>query len=378
MGLELARKLLVADAISRPGLAKALRAHAKGSALLLALVEEGAVDPAHVSTVLRGWEGPSLARPALAEELARALPPGLLERLLAVPFRRDPRTGTVDVAFADPLDRHAIAELSHALAAPVRPVHAPLSSVLMALSGREPSKRPAALAAPIWQRPAAAAEEEEPAPESQVDAIPLTVRHFESIVSSEEDPPPSRRARMTSDAPIPLVGARSSPGAPPRPPFPDPHHVLDAMSKSKKRDDVMRALLEGVRLVARRVGLIVVKRDVFVGWACTGELCGESDWQKMQISTSYPSVLATAAAEGTYLGAVVPSEAHAPLLRALGRASRDVAVTPVKVSGRPALLVLADELGDTALSTKRMEDLSRAAGAALTRIVRERKGIDEA
>ena len=40
---------------------------------------------------------------------------------------------------------------------------------------------------------------------------------------------------------------------------------------------------------------------------------------------------------------------------------------------RPAVLVVADELGDTMLATKRIEEIARAAGDALLRILRSRR-----
>ena len=73
---------------------------------------------------------------------------------------------------------------------------------------------------------------------------------------------------------------------------------------------------------------------------------------------------------GHYLGPIYKSEAHAPLLAIMGRATNDVAVTAVRVKGHPTTLLVADELGDTALGTQRMEELARGAGDALARIMR--------
>ena len=50
-----------------------------------------------------------------------------------------------------------------------------------------------------------------------------------------------------------------------------------------------------------------------------------------------------------------------------------MAIAAIKVSDRAAVLIIADELGDTLLGTKRIEELARAAGEALTRVVRLRK-----
>jgi hypothetical protein len=53
-------------------------------------------------------------------------------------------------------------------------------------------------------------------------------------------------------------------------------------------------------------------------------------------------------------------------------ATQDVAILAIRVGDRPAVLLVADELGDTLLATKRMEELARAAGEALLRILREK------
>jgi hypothetical protein len=54
-------------------------------------------------------------------------------------------------------------------------------------------------------------------------------------------------------------------------------------------------------------------------------------------------------------------------------ASRDVAVVPVRVVGKTAVVILADELGDTMIGTRRLEEIARAAGDAFARIVKNRR-----
>jgi len=84
-------------------------------------------------------------------------------------------------------------------------------------------------------------------------------------------------------------------------------------------------------------------------------------------------VLATAASGTTYLGPLFRTDAHLGILEFMKEASRDVAVTGVRVDMHPVLLLLADELGDTALGTKRIEELAKAAGTALARLLRKRE-----
>jgi hypothetical protein len=148
--------------------------------------------------------------------------------------------------------------------------------------------------------------------------------------------------------------------------------ILSSMRGARDRDTVLDLLILGTRTVARKVALFIVKRDEFVGWSCTAELGDGAALRQVVVPTSVPSILAIAATNGSYLGPVHMTEWHAPLLAVMGSASRDVAVAPVRVWGRPTVLLLADDLGETMIATRRMEELTHAAGEALSRIVRER------
>jgi hypothetical protein len=85
------------------------------------------------------------------------------------------------------------------------------------------------------------------------------------------------------------------------------------------------------------------------------------------------SIFDEAVRDGLYLGPMPHDEVHAPLVHVMRGASRDVAAVPIRVSGKTAVVILADELGDTMLATRRLEELARAAGEAFGRIVRMRR-----
>jgi len=82
-----------------------------------------------------------------------------------------------------------------------------------------------------------------------------------------------------------------------------------------------------------------------------------------------PTVLAIAAATGAYLGPLPSTPAHARLRELLGECPYEVMATAVRVGGRPAVVVFADELGDPVVATQRAEVLATAAGEALSRVV---------
>ena len=181
-----------------------------------------------------------------------------------------------------------------------------------------------------------------------------------------------RTAPMPQMPPIPpLPPMRRS--SPPNAPFVEITGLLAVIRAARTRDELLDLVLLGTRKVARRVAIFAVKRQEFVGWTCSPEFARIEDLRALSISLNAPSVLMLGAVSGGYLGPIENNEVHAPLLRLMGSATRDVAVAALKVLGRPAALILADDLKDTMLATRRLDELSRAAGDQLAIIVRDRR-----
>ncbi len=209
--------------------------------------------------------------------------------------------------------------------------------------------------------------------------------HFRQIVEVNERsrnvPDPSGASVMQRVSPIPSF----IPGPPPLPgagaynayaaqiPFADIGGILAALRAAGARDEVLELVLTGARMVARKVALFVVKRGGYLGWACTPEFGERASLQSILVPMESTSVFEEAVRDGLYLGPLRHDEVHAALLHVMHGASRDVAVVPIRVSGKTAVVVLADELGDAMLATRRLEELARAAGEAFARIVRMRR-----
>ena len=186
--LHLARALLLADAVTPDALAEALvLAATQGTSLPRGLIGAHAIDGARLEQFLEtyheGAAAPLLVRVTPLRELAASLPPGLCERLQAVPVRRDPLTGMVDVAVVDARDAHASREVAHFLKAPVRTVRTSLGAMEAALvqvhaervRGMRALAPPMGLAAAFGARPSTPS-----TPEVEV-AIPLTRRNTQSM-----------------------------------------------------------------------------------------------------------------------------------------------------------------------------------------------------
>ena len=94
MTFALARSLLLADAVTPDALSQALLiAATRGTSLVRALLATQAIDPLRLEQQLERGDAPFMRHVAPVMALVQHLPPGLCDRLLALPVRRDPRTG---------------------------------------------------------------------------------------------------------------------------------------------------------------------------------------------------------------------------------------------------------------------------------------------
>ncbi len=426
MTFELGRALLISGAVSVDSLAQALFiVVTRGMPLPRALLEVGAIGERRLSEELARSDVPVLRHVRPVAELMANLPDGICLRLAAVPVRRDPMTGTVDVAVLDASDQHAAQEIGHHLHAPVRVVRASLDAIRDALElypgGVRALAPPMGAPAPppptpppgagrgaatlIWGNPAGVDDPSDPGntpiPLSrradtvrvtggwEDDGIPADAPFNLHPPRPEHEPifelrrssigaPPARFKPSSGPPPpafpllVPL--APRVPTAPnaPIPPFADAATFLSGLSSATNRDAIIQHVLRGVRAVARKAGVLVVRKDSLVGWSCTPELGTLEEFKAIKFSLETPSLLTTVLGGGLYLGPLLGAVA-APFLQVMKSTTEDVVFASARVSGRPALVIVADELGDTLLATQRIEELARAAGEALERILRERR-----
>jgi hypothetical protein len=186
-----------------------------------------------------------------------------------------------------------------------------------------------------------------------------------------------RKPSLPAVAPSAPSVAPSPPTAPnaPSPPFADVTTILEAIRDANDRDSILELLVVGARTVARKVAVLAVRRDALVGWTCSPELGDRAALRAARVSPDMSNLFTTAlASETAYLTRIPKDAAHAPLLSVMSTApSAEVALVSVRVEGKAVALVLADELGDTLIATRRIEELARVAGEAFGRLLRERR-----
>jgi hypothetical protein len=375
----LARSLLLADAVSPTALAEALFLSAtRSTSLVRALLAARAIDALRLEQTLERGEAPFMRQIAPVVALVERLPPGLCDRLLAVPVRQDPRTGTVDVAVVDARDPHPAEEIAHWLKAPVRIVRTSIASMESALlrlaqpqrsgqtarpaplggeSGPDPGMR--SLAPPIWAPPPAPIAAEllrtpmygmpayrpppaaPPPPGDEFDEpIPLTRRNFGGLSADpaiDLGPPAVERRRRETDPILDLTrrkpstprlpdGPESSPAAPtvrgpfaasqpPPAPLEVPSSVAEQMRDARDRDQILDLLVAGTRGFARRAAVLAVRRDALAGWTCSLDMADRASLRSVHLMNTMPTVFHGAfERDGARLARIPMDAAHAALI----------------------------------------------------------------
>jgi hypothetical protein len=392
---QLGRGLLLSGAVSSEELAEALYAVAtQGIPLARALVGLGAIDEMRLEEELARTDPIALTHVDPLPKLMERLPPGLCHRLAALPIAVDGATGTVELAVLDPRDAHAADEVGYHLETSVRARRASYAALreafehypggLRALANNEllprlpdeafllrrksmdsasPGGDEASIKTRIYGSTLAA-------DEATWDAEPVFELRRLGPPPTVSDPEPVTTRPASEEVSIRLSPSRApiAPEAPPLP-YPDLGSTLAGIRAGSDRDGVLGLVQLGARSVARRVALFVVRKEGLAGWSCTPEFGEEAALKVLKVPLVPPHPLLPLLSGSVYLGPL-PALLAAPLLGVMRTFSQEVAIVALRVADRPAMLLVADELGDTLLATKRLDELAHAAGEALLRIVR--------
>jgi hypothetical protein len=328
-------------------------AYARGTSLGRYLSEQRSPLAAALERELARADLPSieLVRPLATQ--VNLLPPGLCQRLGVVPVHRDARSGRVDVAVLDPLDPHLLVELEFHLDAPVRLLRArqeALTPALSALSSTVPSGPPLPLIRTAPQKEATGADEP---------VLSLSRQKAEKKITE------------------PIVLTPSAPGtaaAVVAPPEPEPVEVVvEATERADTAEELVALLLRGMAPAPSVV--LSVRAGTYSGRAASPRLPADAA-QKIRLTAGTASVVETAVRTGLYLGALPHTPAHQGLRELFGGdGEAEVYVIPVLASGHPTLVLVSEiaKLGPSMQATARADELGRAVGKALERIVLSKK-----
>ncbi len=417
MTTELGKKLLLAEHVNSRTLESALfDAVDKRIALVQSLAARGRDVTAIVNEELGRSDLELLNSATVHPELARELPAGLCQRLLAFPIGRHPSTGVVSVAVVDAFDTHAAREISFHLEAPVRRYRISLEQFSAALEhwideleagagghtpafgtvlARRKSVPPVRFSLPPrverWSgTPPPRITESEPPPSQP---IPLVRKTMEAAKRPRKDTNPGvgsvARPLLEIDADDdgqPVIGLfRSKPPPPPdfgTGPVAAPISILGApeevfeaamseMSATLDPERVAQLLAEGGASAAGTALVLAVRPARFLGRAVAGGGTAQVRVRDIELPRRMSQALDTALATGHYLGVLSRDAVHAPITRVLG--DGEVYMTRVLVYGRPTLLVALGRLRSSFDASRRADQLALHAGERLEFIVEQRK-----
>jgi hypothetical protein len=306
-------------------------------------------------------ELPSLEIVRPEANLCAALPDGLCERLGALPVRQDPRSGRIDVAVLDPLDPHVARELEFHFDAPVRLFRVRFEAFDKALRTGSLSfpKSPSGPPLPLVRR----------APEagSNGGSEPEDKRQSSSASAREDEEPVLSLTRSKPRHPAPAAPVAA-------PPTLSLSAAVEGIEKAQNPDEVVTALVGG--LSPAPVVVLAIRGQGYEGRAGSPSLDAPGV-RRIRLPAGAPSVAETAVRQAFYLGTLPLTAAHGALREVFGRdADSEVYVTPVSVSNRPSLVVVAAlvrALGPSVEATRRIDEICRAAGHALEGIVVTKK-----
>jgi hypothetical protein len=179
------------------------------------------------------------------------------------------------------------------------------------------------------------------------------------------DPPSQSPHRTVPIAPAPPVEDRSI--TQPSTPL---NQILREMTKVTARDPLMELVLIAVRPVAHKVALFAVKKDAYVGWMCTSDFGDRAELTQVHIDARKPSLLSTLATVGTYMGPMPRNVAHTPLAKFIRSQEPEVLGVAIKAANRPAVLLIAHEVGEPLKVMNVLTEVARIAGESLEKILR--------
>jgi hypothetical protein len=146
-----------------------------------------------------------------------------------------------------------------------------------------------------------------------------------------------------------------------------------AFAAADSPDSGMELVLDGVA-PGGTVVLFAGRSSEFVGRASSDGVTHPETVRSLRVPISLEGMLSDALIAGHYLGPATESGAYRPLADQLPEKDRNqVYVVPVNVSDHPAMVIVLTGFERAFLATQRADELARAAGAALERIVRARK-----
>jgi hypothetical protein len=386
MTLLLAQRLVSDEALPRRVVEAALLHHAKERLPFVASLIE--LYPHHAAAVTNALDlasGPPADDLSPDAHLMARLPIGLCSQLFGFPIGITSSSGVVDVLVVDPLDEHIEAEFRFHLSTSVRLVRGRLDHVSRELLALEGEHGPRTARQDLLRMNEPIAHSNPP--------IPLT-----RLVGDGQEGQPGTHRGVAPPAAVDQVGVRPSPqraepddGNPSEadatlfdtgeavpqnnrmslfaPSSDDLQEALSELAVAEDPDNVVDALIVGLRRISKEIVVFSVRGDRFRSRGRSDSLSQPRRDASIEIGPGN-TALARAVETGQYLGPLVEKSAE---LAFLEQDYEEVCVTRVDVMERPLLVIFAAGFLSAYDVSLRSDHLARAASDALMRIVLAKK-----
>jgi hypothetical protein len=201
----------------------------------------------------------------------------------------------------------------------------------------------------------------EPTPDERWDVPPQSVSH-QSVGRPSAPPEAARLNKLAPRSTRDFVGVKA--------PIGDVRGVLAPMRQTLDRDDAVRLVLDGALSVCRSAVFFAYRRGLLKGWDAQGSGVSRDSARNLWIPTSTPSLFQRVVDGGAgYFGPYGNAIADGLFRAAVGSRGGDLALLPIKVSGKVVGLLACDDVRAGPQGQQRLELLATAVEEAFSRII---------
>ncbi|MBX7197463.1 MAG: hypothetical protein K1X94_35790 [Sandaracinaceae bacterium] len=240
---------------------------------------------------------------------------------------------------------------------------------------RVPTLAPPPLAAPIASSSPVAPEHEPALHEAAEAVVRLSAAPPNPTPEERWDiPPAGPRAAAAPARTNKLAGRSSRDLVPMKTPLGEIRGTLVTIRQATDRDEVVRLALDGALSVSRSAVFFALRKGVLKGWDGIGSGVSEDSARNLWIPTSTPSLFQKVVESGVgYFGPYGAAIADGLFRAAVGSRGGDLALLPIKVSGKVVGLLAADDVRGGPQGQRRLEQLVTAVDEAFARIIVKQK-----
>ncbi|MBN8610786.1 MAG: hypothetical protein J0L92_09395 [Deltaproteobacteria bacterium] len=252
-----------------------------------------------------------------------------------------------------------------------RPVtHAPAAAARPVITRTRTLAPPSAMSSPRPSGPAPLPKAVEPPPAVSVPEPTPTADESWSVPPAA----PTKKPRSSATSANKITARATRDLVPMKAPLGDIRGVIVSIRQATDRDEVVRLALDGALSVSRSAVFFALRKGLLKGWDGIGSGVTEDSARNLWIPTSTASLFQKVVESSVgYFGPYGAAIADGLFRAAVGSRGGDLALLPVKVSGKVVGLLACDDVRAGPQGHQRLELLATAIEEAFSRIIVKQK-----